>query len=101
MNEQRQSNITSGTTGSVLFTAISVALALAQNISTPIPPYNTRIQSNRTEGTASEPIFLQVNEVALFNQINRIYDELLKNQIDLDVESKRAIYANRRNLYTR
>lgn len=36
----------------------------------------------------------------LIIQINRVYEELLKNQIELDPDAKKALYSNLWDLYT-
>jgi len=54
----------------------------------------------RTGGTVSQPISLQISELDIFNEINRLYDDLLRNQIELDPDSKHALYANLWDLYT-
>jgi hypothetical protein len=101
-HEKKQEFEALGTQGSTLIrtTALSVALALAQYSSPIVSVDHTRIEVRRTEGTISQPLSFQLDELDLFNQINRVYDDLLRNQVDLDSESKRALYANLWNLYT-
>lgn len=102
LNEKKQEFEARGTQGSALVrtTALSVAFALAQYSSPVVPIDHTRIEVRRTEGTISQPLSFQLDELDLFNQINRVYDDLLRNQIDLDSDSKRALYVNLWDLYT-
>ena len=102
LHEKKQEFEARGTQGSTLVrtTALSVVLALAQYSSPVVSIDHTRIEVRRTEGTISQPRSFQLDEFDLFNQINRVYNDLLRNQIDLDSESKRAFYVNLWDLYT-
>ena len=82
------------------FTALTAALLIAQFSHLPVPIEDTVTLSRGTSGTASQAVSLEVRDIDLFRQINRIYDDLLKNQQDLDPDSKRALYANLWDLYT-
>jgi hypothetical protein len=89
--------------GSSLFaTTLTVALALliAQYSHLPVPIEDSGTLYRGTSGTVSEAISLEVRDIDLFRQINRIYDDLVRNQQDLDPDSKRALYANLWDLYT-
>ena len=91
-----------GTTGSALLaTALGVALVLAQYATPRIcekPAGSIRLAG--TEGTVAKSDSLEINELDVFKQIDRIYDSLLKNQVELDNDSKRALYSNLWNLYS-
>lgn len=102
LHEKKKEFEARGTQGSILIrtTALSIALALAQYSSPIVPVDHTRIEVRRTEGTISQPFSFQLDEFDLFNQINRVYDDLLRNQIELDSESKHALYTNLWDLYT-
>ena len=91
-----------GTAGmlAVTTTALGLALLFAQYSVVPIDLQDKRIYLPGTQGTISRSLSLEISEMDLFNQVNKIYDELLKNQIDLDTDSKRALYGNLWNLYT-
>ncbi len=80
--------------------ALTVALLIAQYAHLPVPIEDSRTLYLGTSGTVSEAISLEVRDIDLFRQINRIYDDLLRNQQDLDPVSKRALYANLWDLYT-
>src|SRR4030095_15109550 len=81
-------------------TTLTVALLIAQYSQLPVPIEDSRTLDHGTSGTISEAISLEVRDIDLFRQINRIYDDLLRNQQDLDPVSKRALYANLWDLYT-
>src|SRR2546428_88930 len=92
-----------GTAGSTLMaTTLGLTLFIAQHSTFPaiFPAENekSRIQPAGTKGTVS--ISLQLTELDVFKQINRVYDLLLKNQVELDIDSKRALYSNLWNLYS-
>jgi hypothetical protein len=81
-------------------TVLGLVLLFAQYSVVPFDVQEKRFYLPGTQGTISRPQSLEISEVDLFNQVNRIYDELLKNQIELDTDSKRALYGNLWNLYT-
>ena len=93
------SNGTAGVTA-VTITALGIALLSAQYSVMPIDLRDKHIYLPGTQGTISRTLSLEISEIDLFHQVNRIYDELLKNQIELDTDSKRALYGNLWNLYT-
>jgi hypothetical protein len=80
--------------------ALSLLLLLSQPITWPIAITGRRFASGGTIGTAAEVFSLRITEADLFFQINRIYDDLLNNQVDLDPEAKRALYSNLWELYS-
>lgn len=91
-----------GTTGSVFLTttALAVALTLAQYAASHIcekPPSTIRLAG--TEGTFEKSHSLEISEIDIFKQINRIHDNLIENQVELDYDSKHALYSNLWNLY--
>jgi hypothetical protein len=87
--------------GSTLIaTTLTVALLIAQYSHLPVPLEDSETLFRGTSGTISQAISLEIRDIDLFRQINRIYDDLLKNQQDLDRDSKRALYANLWDLYT-
>ena len=81
-------------------TTLAVALLIAQYSQLPVLIEDSGTLYPGTCGTVSEAISLEVRDIDLFRQINRIYDDLLRNQQDLDPVSKRALYANLWDLYT-
>src|SRR4030095_791248 len=87
---------------SLIATTLTVALALliAQYSHLPVPIEDGDTLYRATSGTVSEAISLEVRDIDLFRQINRIYDDLLRNQQDINPHSKRALYANLWDLYT-
>ena len=91
-----------GTSGSirVATTALSLVLLLAQYSFSPVSVDDNKIRSAGTEGTGTRALSLEITIMDLFGQMNRIYDDLLKNQTELDNESKSALYANLWDLYT-
>jgi hypothetical protein len=91
-----------GTTGAaiVAVTALSASLLLAQysRASKVFDPIH--VNFDLTPGSDPGTQSAVITEVDIFSQINRVVDELLSNQVDLDVESKRALYQNLWELYT-
>lgn len=81
-------------------TTLTVALLIAQYSHLPILIEDSRTVLRGTSGTISQAISLEIRDIDLFQQINRIYDDLLKNQKDLDAESKYALYSNLWDLYS-
>lgn len=76
-----------------------VALLIAQFASQPIIENTTQYSHGGTTGTVLEPESLNASTLDLFVQINRVYDDLLNNQVELDSESKQALYENLWDLY--
>ena len=91
-----------GTAGSTLVrtAALSLALLIAQHSLPQREVDSSEIKLTGTEGTVLQTMTLQLNELDVFSQVNRVYDDLLKNQVELDSDSKRALYANLWDLYT-
>lgn len=91
-----------GTAGSTLFpiTALSLTLLLAQYSFSPVEVNDRRVELRGTEATLSRALLSQIDSMDLFRQINRVYDDLQKNLVELDADSKRALYENLWNLYT-
>ena len=91
-----------GTAGSTLVrtAALSLALLIAQHSLPQRDVDSSGIRLTGTEGTVLQPMALQINELDVFSQVNRVYDDLLRNQVELDAESKHALYANLWDLYT-
>lgn len=81
-------------------TTLAVAFLIAQYSHLPVPIEDSGTLYRGTSGTVSEAISLEIHDIDLFRQLNRIYDDLLRNQQDLDPDSKRALYANLWDLYT-
>ena len=100
-DERKQELEARGTGGSkfITATALSVALFLAQYSASLIDIAQCDFRSVGTAGTESQPLSLQFTEIDVFRQINRVYDDLLQDQVELDAESKRAIYGNLWDLY--
>jgi hypothetical protein len=80
--------------------ALSLLLLLSQPTTWPAAITGRRFAPGGTIGTAAEVLSLRITEADLFFQISRIYDDLLKNQIDLDIEAKRALLSNLWDLYS-
>ena len=92
-----------GTTGSLFVTtaALALTLTLAQYSGSHIcekPPGSIRLAG--TEGTVGKSYSMEIDEIDIFNQINRIHDNLLENQVELDYDSKHVLYSNLWNLYS-
>jgi hypothetical protein len=92
-----------GTTGSSLFatTALALTLTLGQYTAFHIsekPPGTIRLAG--TEGTVGKSYSVDINEIDILKQINRIHDNLLENQVELDYDSKHVLYSNLWNLYS-
>ena len=91
-----------GTAGSTIVKSamiLSLALVLAQY---PVSRFDSEESSVRlagTDETLANPFTLQATEMELLLEMNRIYDNLLSNQVDLDIDSKRALYSNLWDLY--
>ena len=90
-----------GTSGSTLIAtaAISLALVLAQHDYAKRDIGLNGLRFSHTDGTVSLPSSLEISEMDIFRQISRVYDELLSNQIELDVESRQVLYKNLWDLY--
>jgi hypothetical protein len=91
-----------GTAGSrvIAGTAVTLAILLAQYSFSPVALNERVITSLGTQGTLAQTQSLQITAVHLFNQINRVYDDILKNQTELDRDAKHALYVNLWDLYT-
>jgi hypothetical protein len=98
--QELDANATAAGSSSLIATALAVALLIAQYSHLPVLIEDGKTGNRGTSGTISHAISLEVSEIDLFRQINRVYDDLLKNQQDLDPDSKRALYANLWDLYT-
>jgi len=90
-----------GTAGSTIVKSaiLSLALVLAQH---PVPSFESGESSVRlagTEETLAKSFTLQATEMEMLLEMNRIYDDLLSNQVDLDLAAKRALYSNLWDLY--
>lgn len=93
-----------GTAGSslVTVTALSLALTLGQYSVQAVPivePEDGHVRLAGTGGTASQPLSLEFTELDVFKQINRVYDDLLRSQVELDADARSALYANLWDLY--
>ncbi len=88
------------TSGSTVLTTAALGLALFFANYGLIPTPNETIKLSKTEGTLAELFSLQITERDVFTQLNRVYEDLLRNQMELDPEAKRVLYANLWDLYT-
>lgn len=90
------------TAGSTLIPkgAVSIALLIAQYSFNPIVVDSNYLKSFGTQATLSRCLSTEISYVDVFKQINRVYDDLLVNQVELDLDSKRVLYANLWDLYT-
>jgi len=59
-----------------------------------------RYLAARTIGSEVEIRCLKVTQADLFSQINRIYEHLLNEQVDLDVDVRRIVYGSLWDLYS-
>jgi hypothetical protein len=91
-----------GTTGSTLAKSaiLSLVLVLAQYPISRLDSGESNVRLADTVETLSEPFFSQATEMDLLLEMNRVYDDLLRNQIELDIDSKRTLYSNLWDLYT-
>ena len=80
-------------------TALSLILLCTQMASSPLIQETPQYTHSGTSGSVIQPESLNVDAVDVFFALNRIYDELLTNQVDLDSTSKQAIYDNLWDLY--
>ena len=80
-------------------TALSLALLTLQ-YSVPTQDQENFITRSATPSTNAQPLSQGINSIDVFREINRIYDELLHNQVALDPDSHRALYANLWDLYS-
>lgn len=95
-----QARSTSGLSSLGVTTALGLALALSQPTTLPtlVPERGELV--GHTLGTSAEISALSITEADLFAEINRIYDDLLKAQVDLDLEAKRMLYGSLWDLYS-
>lgn len=102
LEDRRDSLDAHATTGSTLLPkgAVSLALLLAQYSAYPIAMDANYLQSLRTHPTLSRVLSSDISYMDVFKQINRVYDDLLLNQVELDHDSKHLLYANLWDLYT-
>src|SRR5262245_11511273 len=95
---QRQAELEAvGTSGSALAktTALALVLSLLGQTGSGLAASRVRrFVESETLGTSAEPWSLKITEADLFSQINRIYDRLLKEQQDLDIDTRRILYGN-------
>jgi hypothetical protein len=90
-----------GTSGSSLrATALGLLLAFSQPTMPLILIPQRRVVLGQTPGTAAEVMSLRITEADLFFQINRVYDDLLKLQEDLDRDAKQVLYGRLWDLYS-
>jgi hypothetical protein len=79
---------------------LTLAVVLTQY---PLPVSDSgesRVELGGTEETLARPFGLQATDFEVLQEMNRVYDELLKNQVELDIKAKRALYSNLWDLYT-
>ena len=93
-----------GTPGSTLVkkTALAMLLLGLSQINAPalaaLP--ERRYLGAQTLSTAMDVMCLKVTEADLFSQLNRVYESLLKEQIDLDIDVRRIVYGSMWDLYS-
>lgn len=80
-------------------TALSLALLTLQG-SMPTRDLENVTARTATSNTNALPLSRSIESIDVFNEISRIYDDLLHNQVDLDPDSHRALYANLWDLYS-
>lgn len=89
---------TSGARTIVASTALAVALLCAQYASDGAVA-NHDISLSGTAETNSQLQSLTIGEIDVAKQISRVYEELLRNQKEIDAETRAALYANLADLY--
>lgn len=91
-----------GTTGSTVMksAALTLAIVLAQYPVSRLDAGESTVRLAGTEETLAVPFTLQTTEMDLLLEMNRVYNELLGNQVDLDIDSKRVLYSNLWDFYT-
>ncbi len=92
-----------GTPGSTLAKTTALAmllLGLSQMGPAIAALPDRRYLGARTVGSGVEIRCLRVTEADLFSQLNRVYDHLLKEQVDLDVDVRRIVYGSLWDLYS-
>lgn len=80
--------------------AVSIARLIAQYSFNPIVVDANFLESFATQATLSRGLSTNISYIDVFKQINRVYDDLLVNQVELDLDSKRVLYSNLWDLYT-
>jgi hypothetical protein len=90
-----------GTAGSTIVKSaiLSFALVLAQHPVLNFESGESNVRLTGTEETLAKSFVLQATEMEMLLEMNRIYDDLLGNQVDLDLVAKRALYSNLWDLY--
>lgn len=90
-----------GTAGSTIVKSaiLSLALILAQYPVSRSDSGEGSVRLAGTEETLAGSFTLRATEMELLLEMNRIYDDLLSNQVDLDIDAKRALYSNLWDLY--
>jgi hypothetical protein len=91
-----------GTSGSALAktTALSVLLLFSQPGPALAAVTERRFWRTGTIGTGAEILSLMITEADLFGQISRVYDELLRDQLELDLDVRRVLYGELWSLYS-
>jgi hypothetical protein len=100
ISESKLSEIEVGNTSGSVLTTTALSLMLLMANYGPIQKPDEWIILSKTEGTVSEPLSLQISAGDVFSQLNRVYGDLLRDQVELDLESKKVLYANLWDLYT-
>lgn len=90
-------NQTAGSRSLIAATAFLI-LAAQNSVNNPGEAME-RYENAHTQGTETQPRFLEMVEADVFSQINRIYDDILQNQVELDADAKRALYTDLWDLY--
>ena len=91
-----------GTAGSTIVKSaiLSLVIVLAQYPVFRFDSGESGVQLGGTEESLARPFSLQATDFELLLEMNRVYDELLRSQVDLDIEAKRALYSNIWDLYS-
>ncbi len=89
---------TSGSRTIVVSTALAVALMYAQ-YAADCTEANVDIFLSGTAETGSLLQSLTIGELDVAKQISRVYDELLRSQKEIDLETRAALYTNLSDLY--
>lgn len=90
-----------GTAGSTIVKSaiLSLALVLAQYPVSRFELGESSVRFAGTDETLAETFMFQATEMDLLLEMNRIYEDLFRNQVELDADSKRALYSNLWDLY--
>jgi hypothetical protein len=90
-----------GSSGLTLRTAGALSLILLTQQAHPdlVAALNKHLFAGETKGTGTAIVSLRITEQDVLAQLARVYRELSREQVDLDAETRRILYANLWSLY--